>query len=119
MALVYVVDDFANVISAIRRELRVIPASVVGFTNPLDALKDIEEHPPDVLVTDLLMLEMNGVELARQIRARLPRMSFIVVSTSEADVLESFADAPGLVGTVRKPWEPGSIASLVRSALAS
>ncbi|MBI4285743.1 MAG: response regulator transcription factor [Chloroflexi bacterium] len=74
---------------------------VVGESaDGVEAVKLAETLKPDVLITDLLMSGMNGIEVARQVHQRFPQTKVIVLSMygSEAYVLEALrAGASGYV----------------------
>ena len=77
MTSVLVVDD-----SAPDRKLagglleRQLEIAVVYANDGRDALKLFERHVPDLVVTDLMMPEMNGLELIEAVRHRCPRQLF-------------------------------------------
>ncbi|GIP28608.1 putative transcriptional regulatory protein YesN [Paenibacillus sp. J23TS9] len=71
----------------IKRSLRAMieragePYSVIGeATNGRDALALIREHPPHLLVTDICMPEMDGLELIAEVRRQYPQTEIIVIS---------------------------------------
>lgn len=51
-----------------------------AYSNPLDALAAAKLHKPDVLITDIGMPEMNGIDLIRALRALQPRMKCVILS---------------------------------------
>ena len=60
--------------------------SVVGEAqNGLDALAKVKELRPDVVLMDLRMPEMDGVEAMRRIREEEPEAKFIVLTTFDSD----------------------------------
>jgi len=73
---------------------------VHAFDNPTEALKWIDQHDPDLIVTDYRMPEMDGVEFIREVRQRphcenVPVMMITVVSEKEVryEALEAGATA--------------------------
>ncbi|MGZ6085901.1 MAG: protein kinase domain-containing protein [Polyangiales bacterium] len=84
---VLVVDDDPAIASVLRRALRLaLPQLVVeAETHPRDALQEIERTPPDLVLLDLNMPEMNGIEVAMAIAA-LPaeRRPAVIATSSEA-----------------------------------
>ena len=56
-----------------------------------EALQKVEQHCPDVLVLDVMMPGLNGLEVARQTRQRSPRTQIVFLSmhANEAYVLEA------------------------------
>src|SRR5579864_7787017 len=66
------------------------------------ALREVERHQPDVLVVDIVMPGLSGLEVARQVSRRWPKTRVIVLSmhAAEAYVLEALR--AGVAGYVLK-----------------
>jgi DNA-binding NtrC family response regulator len=77
---VYVVDDEQIIAFTLAAILKKSGFSAVAFTNPLDALKSSEFQPPSILISDVKMPEMNGVELAVRIKSRNPVCKVLLFS---------------------------------------
>jgi DNA-binding NarL/FixJ family response regulator len=71
------------------------------------------EHRPDVVVLDLLMPELNGLEAARQIRKALPDTEVLIFSLYETDQLVRDAIAAGARGYIVKSDTPAQIVAAV------
>jgi Response regulator containing a CheY-like receiver domain and an HTH DNA-binding domain len=72
MKKIIIADDSALARMFIRRCLEIAGLCDSEFRDAcdgLDALRQMKENPPDLLVTDLTMPNMNGIELLRQISA--------------------------------------------------
>jgi CheY-like chemotaxis protein len=80
------VDDDPNLSDAVKEQLTLLEQLPESTTSPSDALKRLQEQPFDVLITDLTMPEMDGIELARQAAAIRP--SLCVVFSSGSDMPE-------------------------------
>jgi PleD family two-component response regulator len=61
---VFVVDDEQVISSTLAVILGRNGFSATAFTNPVAALKESETDPPSLLISDVVMLEMSGIELA-------------------------------------------------------
>jgi DNA-binding NarL/FixJ family response regulator len=89
-------DDHRIVREGLRKLLEAEPhLRVVGeAANGLDAIRLVERLRPDVLVLDLMMPAMNGLEVTRQIRKRAPKTRTVVLSmhSDEAYVIEAFGN---------------------------
>lgn len=54
---------------------------IVGETGEgLDAVRLVEEHEPDLLVVDLALPELDGLEISRRVKKRVPKTRIIVLS---------------------------------------
>lgn len=117
---VLLVDDHAMVRVGLRSLISATPdLSVVGEASTGEAaVAAVAEHAPSVVLMDLSMPGVDGVEATRRIHAAHPDVK-VVVLTSFSD-RERVADAleAGAVGYLLKDCEPGDLLSAVRSAAA-
>lgn len=65
---ILVVDDEFNVVNMVRINLEAEGYGVSVAYNGMDALSRIQAEPPDLVVCDIIMPEMDGIELCRKIR---------------------------------------------------
>jgi two-component system, chemotaxis family, chemotaxis protein CheY len=82
----------------------------------------LAQRPFDVIVLDLQMPDMNGVEFIQALRQRpLHRDTPIVIASSEKEdsALLQAARGLGVAAVVRKPWKPQELAAAVQVAAAS
>lgn len=70
---VVVVDDEAQILEAIGRMLEGDGYAVELYQSPSEAYDACAEAPPEFLITDFLMAEMSGAELAAKLRQQLGR----------------------------------------------
>jgi FixJ family two-component response regulator len=79
--LILVDDEQELVRTTLRRLERLFPAlTVAGFGDAGSALADIRREPPDVLVTDLRMPGMSGLELLLAARSIVPQLPVVLVT---------------------------------------
>jgi len=102
---VVVADDSAYVRKVITSILSVSPFIEVAGTarNGQEALRMVEELDPDVVVTDLVMPEMNGAELIRRIMRERPRPVLVCTQLESTTDLGTAALEAGAVEFLRKP----------------
>jgi len=80
MALVYVVDDETLIATTLAAILKSSGFDAVSFTDPLEALLAAESHCPDVLLSDVMMPQLNGVDLGVQFKAIHPHCKVLLFS---------------------------------------
>ena len=103
MTSVLVVDD-----SAPDRKLagglleRQLEIAVVYANDGRDALKLFERHVPDLVVTDLMMPEMNGLELIEAVRHRYPLVPIVMMTSQGSEEIAVTALEKGAASYVPK-----------------
>ncbi len=65
---ILVVDDEENVSQLLKKVLSKEGYNVVTFTNPLESLKFLEENLTDIIISDIKMPEMNGLDLLKKVK---------------------------------------------------
>ena len=84
---VFVVDDEELITKSLTQILRNEGFSVTPFTNPLRALKRIKLAAPDLLISDVMMPELSGIDLARETRKAQPDCRILLFSAAADDLL--------------------------------
>jgi len=80
MANILVVDDEVEVGRAIQRVLERSGYAVTVAHNATEGLDAVCRQPPDVVITDIIMPKVHGVELIKILRVRYPRIRVIAIS---------------------------------------
>jgi NarL family two-component system response regulator LiaR len=115
---VLVVDDHAVVREGLRTFLRLQEGiDVVGEAEDgIAALDAALLHAPDVVLMDLVMPRLDGVEAMRRIRAERPQTRVIVLTSFGDDEKLLAAVHVGAAGYLLKSAEPSEIVRAIRSA---
>ena len=107
---VLVVDDDPVVGKSFNRVLSQDKGYVVITAhNAAEALERMREQEYDLVVTDIKMPGMDGVELAEEVRARRPWTPVVIVTGYGSLANEQRAHAAGVAAFVRKPLSPEMI----------
>jgi DNA-binding NtrC family response regulator len=88
---VFVVDDERVIANTLALILRKNGYSAEPFSSPLEALNSAESDRPDILLSDVMMHECSGVELAIRIKEICPDCIVLLISgqASIANLLEA------------------------------
>jgi two-component system response regulator MprA len=81
---VLVVDDEPAVADAVARALRLEGYDVSTVGEGLAALGELEHGRPDALVLDVMMPRMDGLEVARELRARGDRLPILMLTARDS-----------------------------------
>ncbi len=120
MAKVLVVDDNPVNLRVCRLILERYGHIVETDTSPVSVLSRMATQTPDVLITDLMMPVLDGIELTRQIRA-LPtgkEVPIIVLTARGEESDQDRAMEAGATYFLTKPVSSGALTSAVNDALA-
>jgi two-component system sensor histidine kinase/response regulator len=117
---VLAVDDQESNLRALGAILGRMGLETVPVTNGEEALRQLELRPPDLVMLDLFMPGMDGIELCRRIRERVEWADLPIVFLSADDDKKSIVRAfdAGGVDYVTKPFNPAELTSRVRTQLA-
>ena len=117
---VLIVDDSITMRTLVRQALEVDAYTVIEACHGAAALAALERIHTDLVITDLLMPEMDGITLTRSLRAdaRFATLPVLVLTTETgAGVMERGRDA-GATGWLGKPFHPDTLRQTVRRVLA-
>lgn len=113
---IFVVDDEPILLELAEKVLSPLKCHIETFTNPEQALEAYTEKPPDLLITDFAMHEMNGLDLIRKCRRLNPKQKIILVSGT---VDESVFNGTGIKPDrfLAKPYAPAALTAMARELL--
>ena len=113
---VLAVDD-----SFMMRELIKFTLANAGFyvclaKDGLDALKQLEEVEPDLILTDLNMPNMDGFDLILAVRQGniFSKVPILILTTEKAEKLKDQARSIGATGWITKPFDDKSLVETIR-----
>ena len=103
---IVVVDDERIVTSAFKTLLKVEGFSDAHFFNsPKDALTFLKDNQPDLVISDFLMPEMNGLEFLSEVKKLYPEVSKILLTgyADKENAIKAINEI-GLYRYIEKPW---------------
>jgi DNA-binding NtrC family response regulator len=100
---ILIVDDEHLVRWSVRRYLEAEGFVAVDAASGLEALEILAKDDISVLITDLIMPEMGGVELIRKARERNPDLPVLVITANDSSSLVQSATDAGAIRTFNKP----------------
>jgi len=112
-----IIDDEPGILSALQRELRLENYRILTANRSPEALKLMATNPVDVVLTDLRLADMNGVEFLRRIKIIYPDVIRMVLSGStEVNSILKAVNEGVIYRFITKPWEPDDLRSQLREA---
>jgi CheY-like chemotaxis protein len=118
MPTVLVVDDDEAMRKLLRRMLERTGFTVVTAINGRDGMERFREQAVDIVVTDMMMPEVDGADLIRGLRGEWPDVRIIAMSGVEYPHLR-IALGYGAKATLRKPVDASRLVATIQRVLAA
>jgi two-component system chemotaxis response regulator CheY len=114
---ILLVDDSGLARRGTRRVLEEAGYSVVEAEDGLSALERFSIERPDVVLLDLVMKGMYGLDVLAKLRELDPAARVIVVSADIQTSSREMVQAAGASGFINKPAAPGQVVAMVEQVL--
>jgi len=114
---VHFIDDDPSAGDLFRRFARNKNYSILIFKNPLDALEDIRENGSDLVITDLSMPNMSGLELLEHIRQTDIEVPVIMITGFSTEENAIKALRLGATDFIKKPYDADELLKQVDQVL--
>ena len=114
---VWVVDDDRSIRWVLQKALEAVSINVRIFESAVDVLEQLKEDVPDVLVSDIRMPEMNGLELLDEVKKIQPELPVIIMTAySDLDSAVSVYKG-GAFEYLPKPFDIDDAVDLVKRGI--
>lgn len=112
-ALVMIVDDNVHMAEVLAEMLDVFNVNSVSVQNGELALRSLHEEPVSLVITDLRMPQMSGVDLLKSIKAQTPEIPVVVISGYTLSAEDDQAVREIADGFLNKPFRMEDIGQLL------
>lgn len=119
MPTVMIVDDEEIVLKSIKNYLLLeTEYNILAYSNPVEALADLDNHKIDLVISDYLMPQMNGIEFLLKVKEKFPTATRIIL-TAYADKENAIKaiNELGLFQYIEKPWDNDALKIIIRNGL--
>jgi PAS domain S-box-containing protein len=118
--IIYLVDDDPLVTSSLEAFLGLTfgEYTIKPFNNPLEALKTLEQDQPQLIISDFLMPEMDGIQFLGNARAVLPESTLILLTgyADKENAIAAVNDAH-IFKYIEKPWSNDQLKQSVEQGI--
>jgi CheY-like chemotaxis protein len=118
-ATILVVDDEPGIRSVLKRFLAKSGYTVLESPNGRDALEQLRQCKVDLLISDIVMPERDGLEVLRSLRKEFPGLRVIIISGAFEGRFLRIAEMLGARATLHKPLRLNLLLDAVRQVLAT
>jgi two-component system, chemotaxis family, chemotaxis protein CheY len=115
MATILTVDDSPSIRQMIKVVLGPAGHTVIEAGDGAQGLQAAKANRPSLVITDLNMPVMNGIELIKALRAQpsLPGLPIVFLTTESNEAIKQEAKAAGATGWITKPFKPEQLLAVV------
>ncbi|RCK81025.1 MAG: Response regulator of zinc sigma-54-dependent two-component system [Candidatus Ozemobacter sibiricus] len=114
---IVLIDDEARLLRALKRALESDGHTVHDFLDPQEALRHIQAHPPALVVSDIRMEGLSGLDLLARLREKTPSVPCILMTAYSSVETAVAAVRLGARDYLLKPFEVSEFKAAVRRAL--
>jgi DNA-binding response OmpR family regulator len=118
MAKLLVIDDDPGSAKSLASALDAEGFEALSVVDGPAALDELERVRVDLVIVDLMLRGMNGIELARQISVRFPSVRVVLTSAYHLSERQLVRSNCGAVGFVPKPYVMDELTGFLRAKLA-
>ena len=115
MTRILIVDDEPHLLRALVLNLRARGYNVTTATTGKDAIEQVTDLPPDIVVLDLGLPDRDGLAVIGELRSREPRLPVIVLSARTSGQDKVAALDLGAVDYVTKPFDMNELIARLRA----
>ena len=119
MECILLVEDEPTILKMTATMLKILGYSVLAAATPAEAIRLTREFKGKIhlLLTDVIMPQMNGRKLAQQLLAMQPEMKCLFMSGYTADVISDQETLARGIFFIQKPFSKKDLAAEIRKAL--
>jgi len=113
------VDDSASIRMMVSFSLKEAGFKVVEAVDGVDALEKLEEHDISLVIADVNMPVMDGIQFVKEMRVH-PKYKFtpvVMLTTESHESMKEKGREAGATGWIVKPFKPEQLISVVRKVL--
>lgn len=116
---IMITDDSVSIRQMVGFTLQAAGYSTMESVDGADALEKLAQAQADLLITDLNMPNMDGIELIRQVRGidRFRFMPILMLTTESQDEKKQAGRTAGATGWIVKPFAPDQLVAVVKKVL--
>ena len=113
---VLLVDDEAIVGNRLKPALTKVGCDVEVFEDPKEALHRLDEKEFDIIVTDIMMEDVNGIQLLEHVQKKSEWSKVIMITGYATEALAREAMAKGAFDIIAKPFTPSDLRAVIAKA---
>lgn len=114
---ILIVDDNPNMSSLLAEMLEIFEYDSERASDGTEAMEKLEDHEFSMIITDMRMPNMTGLELTKHVKSRFPKIPIVLISGYSVADVEKDGDGTKPDGFLAKPFMMSDIEELLNSLL--
>ena len=116
---VFAIDDSRMILNIYRAVLHNLGCESLLFEFPASALEAVQKEKPDIILTDLNMPDITGIDLTREIRKKYSKEKLPIVMVTTQDENRDFdtAKEAGINDIMRKPFTESQVGEMLKKVI--
>jgi DNA-binding NtrC family response regulator len=117
--VVLLVDDEEMVVTSIKSFLTLeTDYEVVSFTSPKEALEYVKDNKVDLVISDYLMPDIDGIQFLAEVKKIQPEATRVLLTgyADKENAIKAINDV-GLYQYIEKPWENEDLKLIIRNGM--
>lgn len=113
---ILIVDDSATMRMIVVKSLRqagFTNATVIEAGSAKEALQKIAAGGVDLVLSDVNMPEISGIELVKVVKSKFPSLPIVMVTTESSPEMKQTMTAAGANGIITKPFPPEELKKVI------
>ena len=117
MQKILIVDDSASLRTVVKMSLTAAGYEVVEAAEPKEAIEKAKAGNLNMIISDVNMPGMNGLEMVKQIRQFNKFVPILMLTTEVSDAKKAEGKAAGANGWMVKPFPPSNLTNAVQKLI--
>lgn len=117
MTQVLLVDDEAEIRASIKESLELAGLTVTDQPSAIEALEYLADNPPEIIISDVRMPDMDGLEFQRKVKMIDPDLPIVLITGHGHVRMAIKAIRDGAYDFLEKPFRPETLITVVKRAL--
>ena len=117
MTKIMIIDDSSLSRRLLRRILDPAGYQIIEVSSAAAALESLLVEKPALVMLDLVMPEIHGLELLTKLRLLDPHVRVVVATADVQNSTKEMAESAGASGYINKPFDPTQVIEAVKNAL--
>ncbi len=118
MKKVIIIEDDVVIRESLKEILEMNNYTVLAVDGGMDLMKKINEFIPDILITDIIMPDKDGIEIIIEAKKTYPNIILVAISGGGRIDSESYLNTAKYLGadaTLKKPFTHGQLLDLLKN----